>query len=81
MKMDAREENMKKRICLSMMEDSVLKEKTKENKRIRPVRLAYQSPASSTFLSHKPTTSNQSAVLFSQNKLALSHPEISNFRM
>jgi hypothetical protein len=31
-----------------------------------PVRLAYQPPASSTFLSHQ--TSHQPAVLFSQNK-------------
>jgi hypothetical protein len=34
----------------------------------RPVRLAYQPPASSTFLSQQ--TSNQPAVLFSQNKPA-----------
>jgi hypothetical protein len=34
----------------------------------QPVRLAYQSPASSTFLSEQ--TSNQPAVLFSQNKPA-----------
>jgi hypothetical protein len=32
--------------------------------------LAYQPPASSTFLSEQPTTSNQPAVLFSQNKPA-----------
>jgi hypothetical protein len=37
----------------------------------RPVRLAYQPPASSTFLSDKkPATSNQPTVLFSQNKSA-----------
>jgi hypothetical protein len=35
----------------------------------RVVRLVYQPPASSTFLSNK-RTSNQSVVLFSQNKLA-----------
>jgi hypothetical protein len=35
---------------------------------LRPVRLAYQPPASSTFLSEQ--TSNQPAVLFSQNKSA-----------
>jgi hypothetical protein len=42
----------------------------------RPVRLAYQPPASSTFLSDEPTTSNQPTVLFSQNKSApvISHP-------
>jgi hypothetical protein len=34
----------------------------------RPVRLAYQPPASSTFFSQQ--TSNQPAVLFSQNKPA-----------
>jgi hypothetical protein len=34
----------------------------------QPVRSAYQSPASSTFLSEQ--TSNQPAVLFSQNKPA-----------
>jgi hypothetical protein len=34
----------------------------------QPVRLAYQPPASSTFLSEQ--TSNQPAVLFSQNKPA-----------
>jgi hypothetical protein len=34
----------------------------------RPVRLAYQPPASSTFLSEQ--TSHQPAVLFSQNKSA-----------
>jgi hypothetical protein len=40
---------------------------------VRPVRLAYQPPASSTFLSEQ--TSNQPTVLFSQNKpaLAISH--------
>jgi hypothetical protein len=32
--------------------------------------LAYQPPASSTFLSDKPATNNQLAVLFSQNKSA-----------
>jgi hypothetical protein len=37
----------------------------------RPVRLAYQPPASSTFISEQ--TSNQPAVLFSQNKPAISH--------
>jgi hypothetical protein len=37
---------------------------------IQLVRSAYQPPASSTFLSNKPSTSNQSAVLFSQNKSA-----------
>jgi hypothetical protein len=37
---------------------------------IRSVRLAYQPPASSTFLSNKPATSNQPAVFFSQNKSA-----------
>jgi hypothetical protein len=36
---------------------------------LRPVRLAYQPPANSTFL-NKPATTNQSAVLFSQNKPA-----------
>jgi hypothetical protein len=35
---------------------------------LRPVRFAYQPPASSTFLSEQ--TSNQPAVLFSQNKSA-----------
>jgi hypothetical protein len=41
----------------------------------QPVRLAYQPPASSTFSQNKPVTSNQPAVLFSQNKpaLAISH--------
>jgi hypothetical protein len=34
--------------------------------KIRPVRLAYQPPASCTFLSEQ--TSHQLAVLFSQNK-------------
>jgi hypothetical protein len=34
----------------------------------QPVRLAYQTPASST--QNKPATSNQPAVLFSQNKPA-----------
>jgi hypothetical protein len=34
------------------------------------VRPAYQPPASSTFLSDEPATSNQPAVLFSQNKPA-----------
>jgi hypothetical protein len=40
-----------------------------------PVRLAYQPPANSTFSQNKPATSNQPAVLFSQNKpaLAISH--------
>jgi hypothetical protein len=37
---------------------------------LRPVRLAYQPPASSIFSHNKPATSNQSAVLFSQNKSA-----------
>jgi hypothetical protein len=39
---------------------------------IRPVRLAYQPLANSTFLSEqiKPATSNQPPVLFSQNKSA-----------
>jgi hypothetical protein len=37
---------------------------------MRPVRLAYQPPASSTFSHNKPATSNQPAVLFSQNKPA-----------
>jgi hypothetical protein len=36
----------------------------------RPVRLAYQPPASSTFLLKKSATSNQPAILFSQNKSA-----------
>jgi hypothetical protein len=36
----------------------------------RAVRLAYQPPANSIFLSDKPATSNQPAVLFSQNKPA-----------
>jgi hypothetical protein len=36
---------------------------------LRPVCLAYQPPANSTFL-NKPATTNQSAVLFSQNKPA-----------
>jgi hypothetical protein len=35
-----------------------------------PVRLAYQPPASSTFLSEQTTTSNQPIVLVSQNKSA-----------
>jgi hypothetical protein len=39
----------------------------------QPVRSAYQPPASSTFLSEQ--TSNQPAVLFSQNKSA---PDISH---
>jgi hypothetical protein len=39
----------------------------------RPVRLAYQPPAGSTFFSqNKPATSNQPAVLLSQNKPATS---------
>jgi hypothetical protein len=50
--------------------------------------VAYQPPASSTFLSEKPATSNQPAVLFSQKKLApatgqtnaLSVPKDSNTR-
>jgi hypothetical protein len=37
---------------------------------MRLVRLAYQPPASSTFLSEQTSTSNQPAVLFSQNKPA-----------
>jgi hypothetical protein len=37
---------------------------------LRPVRLTYQPPASSTFLSEQTSTSNQPAVLFSQNKSA-----------
>jgi hypothetical protein len=39
---------------------------------LHPVRLAYQPPDSSTFLSgqDKQATSNQSIVLFSQNKSA-----------
>jgi hypothetical protein len=37
---------------------------------LHPVRLAYQPPASSTFLSDKPATSNQPAILFSQNRPA-----------
>jgi hypothetical protein len=36
----------------------------------RPVRLAYQPPANSTFLSEKPVTGNQPTLLFSQNKPA-----------
>jgi hypothetical protein len=35
-----------------------------------PVRLAYQPPATSTFLSNKPATNKQSAILFFQNKSA-----------
>jgi hypothetical protein len=37
---------------------------------LRPVHLAYQPPASSTFSQNEPTISNQPAVLFSQNKSA-----------
>jgi hypothetical protein len=37
---------------------------------VQPVRLAYQPPANSTFLSQQISTSNQPAVLFSQNKSA-----------
>jgi hypothetical protein len=36
----------------------------------QPVRLAYQPPVSSTFISKKPAISNQPVVLFSQNKPA-----------
>jgi hypothetical protein len=36
----------------------------------RPVRLAYQPPASSIFSQNKPATSNQPTILFSQNKPA-----------
>jgi hypothetical protein len=39
----------------------------------RPVRLAYQPPASTTFLQNKPATSNQSAILLSHNKSAPLH--------
>jgi hypothetical protein len=37
---------------------------------MRPVRLAYQPPASSTFPQNKSATSNQPTVLFSRNKSA-----------
>jgi hypothetical protein len=37
---------------------------------LRPVRLASQPPASSTFLSEQTTTSNQPTLLFSHNKSA-----------
>jgi hypothetical protein len=41
-----------------------------KTKGIGRVRLAYQPPASSNFLSEQTTTSNQPTVLFSQNKSA-----------
>jgi hypothetical protein len=45
-------------------------ETNKPNYVIRPVRLPYQLPANSIFLSQQTATSNQPAVLFSQNKPA-----------
>jgi hypothetical protein len=45
-------------------------ERTGADRSCRPVRLAYQPPASSIFSQNKPATSNQPAVLFSHNKPA-----------